>query len=85
MFEGSKHVLLFLGSPQIVFQQFWKKYIGAEAMEQWTTGGSTKRTGNLSSAFEKADSQCELTFKCRLESWELTPKNIISPRMFYLK
>jgi len=28
-------------------------------LEQWTTGGSTKRMGNLSSAFEKADSQWE--------------------------
>jgi hypothetical protein len=40
--------------------------------------------GNLSSAFEKADSQWEQTFKCRLESLQRTPINIISSSMFYL-
>jgi hypothetical protein len=53
-------------------------------MEQWTTGGSTMRTGNLSSAFEKANSQWEQIFKCRLECWERTPLNIISPSKFHL-
>jgi hypothetical protein len=34
-------------------------------LKQWTTGGFTKRTGNLSSALEKADSQWEQIFKCK--------------------
>jgi len=44
----------------------------------------TKRTGNLSSALEKADSQREQIFKCRLVSWQGTPINIISLSMFHL-
>jgi hypothetical protein len=48
------------------------------------TGGSSTRMGNLSSAFEKADSQWEQMFKCRLERWQQTPKNNISPSMFHL-
>ncbi len=51
---------------------------------QWSTGGSVKRMGNLSSAFEKANSQWEQTFKCRLESWQRTPINIIFPSMFHI-
>ncbi len=37
-------------------------------LEQWTTGGSTKSMGNLSSNSEKADSEWEQILKCRLES-----------------
>jgi hypothetical protein len=44
-------------------------------------GGSTNRTGNHRSAFENTDSQLEQIFKCRLESWQQTPINIISPCM----
>jgi hypothetical protein len=40
--------------------------------------------GNLSSAFEKADSPWEQTFKCRLESWQKTPINKIFPSVFHL-
>ncbi len=47
-------------------------------------GGSLKRIGNLSSAFKKADSQREQSFKCHLESWQGTPINIISPSVFHL-
>ncbi len=54
------------------------------ALEHWTTGGSTKRMGNLSSAFEKAFSQREQIFKCRLVSWQRTPVNIIYPNIFHL-
>jgi hypothetical protein len=41
------------------------------------------RMGTLSSALEKADSQWEQIFKCRL-SWQGTPIKIISLSMFHL-
>jgi hypothetical protein len=42
----------------------------------------TKRMEKSSSAFEKADSQWEQIFKCRLENWHRTLINIIYPSMF---
>jgi hypothetical protein len=57
------------------------KNIGAEAVDHWRL---TKRTGNLSSALEKADSQREQIFKCRLVSWQGTPIDIFSLIMFHL-
>jgi hypothetical protein len=53
-------------------------------LEQWPIGGSTKRMEKSSSAFEKADSQWEQIFKCRLENWQRTLINIIYPSMSHL-
>jgi len=53
-------------------------------LEQWTTGGSTKKIESLRSAFEKAGSQLEQILKCRQESCQRTPKNVFSISLFHL-
>jgi hypothetical protein len=47
-----------------------------ESNLQKKTGGSTKRMGNLSSAFKKADIHWEQKLKCRLEIWQKTQTRI---------
>jgi hypothetical protein len=73
IFEGHEPILLFIPGPGIFFEQFWKHI-----------GRFTKSMGNLSSTFENDDSQWEQIFKCRLESRQRTPINIISSSMFHL-
>jgi hypothetical protein len=57
--RGPRETITILCGPGIGFYQGRKFYW----LEQWTTGGSTKRMGNLSSAFEKADRHWEQIFK----------------------
>ncbi len=54
-----------IGALKICYDLFWIIYL---SVIYNNTGGSTKRLRNLSSAFEKADSQWGQ--KCRSESWQ---------------
>jgi hypothetical protein len=74
LFEGRGKLFTILCGPGIGFYHGRKFYW----LEQWTTGGSTKRMGNLSSAFEKADSQWKQIFKFLLELAANTNKNNFS-------
>jgi hypothetical protein len=52
-------------------------------LKHWTTGGSTKSMGNLSSAFESRQ-QLGTNIQELLRSWQRTAINIISASKFHL-
>ncbi len=66
-----------------ILNMLWPFWIIYLSVIKNNDDSSTKRMRNLSSVFEKGDSQWKKIFNCHLEIWQKTPSSIISPMCFH--